>query len=271
MVPDATVDALAVRAALASVVPRLTALVRSIHDPVAPALGEWNVGDVAVHLAHVWETLPALARGELTSPLRDPRELAGLTASMVSREPIRDLEATAARIEAAASAYLAAPPTEGGTQPWLVEGTALPPSAFSCHLLNESLVHGHDIAHAERRRWPIDPAAAGMALMGFVFPAMSVVDPRFPVDQRYADVRARFDVRVRRTGRFVLVLDGGAATIETPSQRPVDCHVSAEPTTLFLLIWGRTSQWPGAFTGRLSVWGKRPWLGVRLPRMLRNP
>jgi hypothetical protein len=270
VVLSASVEESAVRSALASVVPRLTALVRSIGDRDAPALGEWNAGDVAVHLAHVWETLPALARGELSSPLRDPGELAVLTASMVRGERVRDLEATAGRIEAAASAYLATP-ADDGMRPWLVEGTTLPASAFSCHILNESLVHGYDIAHAERRRWPIDPAHAGMALMGFVFPALSVVDPHFPVDQRYADVRARFDLRVRRTGRIVLVLDGGTAAIEPPSERPVDCHLSAEPTTLFLLVWGRTSQWPGALTGRLSVWGKRPWLGIRLPRMLRNP
>lgn len=31
------------------------------------------------------------------------------------------------------------------------------------------------------------------------------------------------------------------------------------------------SQWPGALAGRLSVWVWRPWLGIRLPRMLNNP
>jgi hypothetical protein len=99
-----------------------------------------------------------------------------------------------------------------------------------------------------------------------------VVDPRSAVDQRHAaGVRACFDIRVRRTGRVFLILDDGAASVEPPSDRPVDCHISAEPATLFLLLWSRTSQWPGALTGRLTVWGRRPWLGIRLPRMLRNP
>ena len=272
MALDTAADAAMAREALASVVPRLTALIRSIRNPAAHAVGDWNAGDVAVHLAHVWETLPALANGGLESPLRAPGELAGLTASRVRGEQDRDLEATATRIEAAASAYLTIPTTESAMRPWLVEGTALPASCFSCHLLNESLVHGYDIAHAEGRRWRIEPAHAGMAIMGFVFPALSVVDPTFPVDQeRGAGVRACFDIRVRRTGRVFFILDDGAATIEAPSRRPVDCHISAEPTTLFLLLWSRTSQWPGALTGRLSVWGRRPWLGIRLPRMLRNP
>ena len=269
--PPTSVDAAAARAALACVVPRLTALIRSIDDPGAHAVGEWTAGDVAVHLAHAWERLPALARGDADSPLREPGELAALTTSLVREEPGRDLEATARRIEAAARAFLSTPVTDE-PRPWLVQGTALPASAFTCHLLNESLIHGYDIARSQGRPWRIDPTHAGTAITGFLFRALSVVDPRFPVRQRQAaGVRACFDIRVRRTGRVYLALDDGALTIEPPSGRPVDCHLSAEPATLFLLIWSRAGQWPGVLTGRLSMWGRRPWLAARLPRMLRNP
>jgi hypothetical protein len=270
--PIATVDATEARAALASVVPRLTGLIRSIRNPAAPAVGEWNAGDVAVHLAHAWEALPALASGALESPLQDPSELAGFTVSRVRDDTGRDLDATAERIEAAASAYLATPIASNGPRPWLFAGTALPASAFTCHLLNESLVHGRDIAHAEDRRWQIDPAHAGMAIMGFLIPAISAVDPRFPVDQQHAaGVRACFDIRMRRTGRFYIVFNDGAMAIEPPSERRVDWHISADPAALFLLLWSRTSPWPGTFTGRISGWGRKPWLAMRLPRMMRNP
>ena len=267
-----TVDTPDARRALASVVPRLGALIRSIHDPAAPAVGEWNAGDVAVHLAHAWEKLTELAGGGVESPLHHPGDLADFTVAMVRDEPARDPHAIAARIESAASAYLAHPIRDNGSRPWLVKGTALPASAFACHLLNESLVHGYDIAHAEGRRWRIEPAHAGMAIMGFLLPALSVIDPRFPVDQRYAaGVRACYDIRMRRIARFSLVFDDGAVRVEAPSQRPVDWHVSAAPETLLLLLWSRTSPWPGLLSGRLAVWGKRPLLGVRLSRMMRNP
>jgi hypothetical protein len=268
---EAGIDASAARAALAAVVPRLTALIRSVRNPLAPAIGTWNAGDVAVHLAHVWETLPALAGGDLDSPLRSLGDLEVLTTSMVAGDQQRDLETSASRIEAAASAYLAAP-SDAEPRPWLIQGTALPASAFCCHILNESLVHGHDVAHAERRRWRIESAHAGMAIMGFVFPALSVLDPRVPVDQeRAAGVRACFDIRVRGSGSVFLALDDGEVSLEQPSSRPVDCHISAEAATFFLLLWSRTGQWPAALTGRLALWGRRPWLGIRLPQMLRNP
>jgi hypothetical protein len=260
------------RAALSVVVPRLTALIRSIGDPAAPAVGTWNAVEVAAHLSHAWSVLPVLARGETESFLDAPEELAAFTAERVREDATRDLDAIAARIDAAAAAYLATPLDDGGERPWMVRGTALPASAFACHLLNESLVHGYDIAQAQRRSWTIEPAHAAMAILGFLFPALSVVDPRFPVVQeRAAGVRARFDIRVRGAGRVHLVLDDGAASVEAASDRRVDCHLSGEPAALFLLIWSRRSQWHGALRGQLLVWGRRPWLGMRLPQMLRNP
>lgn len=260
------------RFALASVVPRLTDLIRGIRNPDAPAIGEWSAGDVAVHLAQVWETLPALGSGAIDSPLSRLDELADLTSSMVRSEGDRDPHAAAARIEAAAAAYLAGPAPGDDTHPWLVEGTRLPASAFACHILNESLVHGHDIARAEGRPWRISSAHAGLAIMGFIFPALSVLDPRAPVDQeKAAGVRACYDVRVRRAGSVRLLFEDGAVSIQLPSRGRVDCHVSADATTLFLLVWSRIGLWPGMLTGKVSVWGRRPWLGVRLPQMLRNP
>jgi hypothetical protein len=228
--------------------------------------------EVAVHLAHVWQALPALSRGDLASPIHDPRELAGLTSSMVRDEPDRDLARIADRIEAGASAYLETPAGNDEVRPWLVEGTALPTSAFACHLLNESLVHGYDIARAERRPWPIDSSHARMAIVGFAIPAMRAVDPRFPVDQEAArGVRACYDLRLRGAERFFLVIEGGRLSIEEPSTRAVDWRISADPAALFLTLWSRRSPWRLMLNGGLRVWGRHPGIGLRLPRMLRNP
>jgi hypothetical protein len=268
-----TVNDGAARAALADVVPRLTELIRSIRDSRAPALGEWDAGQVALHLAHAWEIIPRLARREDLRPLlRHPAELADFTTAMVRSDAAGDRHDSAARIEAAASAFLAAPIADPSPRPWLFEGTSLPASAFTCHLLNESLVHGYDIAHAEGRRWRIDPAHAGMAITGFLLPAMSALDPRFPVDQRHAaGVEACYDIRLRDVDRFFFVFSDGAVRVEPPSERRVDWHLSADPSAAFLVLWARTSLWPALLTGRLRGWGRRPALAMRLPRMMRNP
>src|SRR5690242_17256306 len=128
-----TVDPTAARQALAAVVPRLTELIRSIRNPGAPALGEWNAGQVAVHLAHAWEILPSLSQRRLDLALDRPEDLAFFTTSMVEADECADVQVAAARIDAAASAYLATPLDDSGERPWLFAGTALPASAFTCH------------------------------------------------------------------------------------------------------------------------------------------
>jgi uncharacterized protein (TIGR03083 family) len=268
------VDSRQVRAALTAIAPRLSALVRSITNPGAAAVGDWTVGDVAVHLAHVWEALPALARGEMEAPLEDLGQLSHLTDSLVRDEPERDIGALAARIDAGSARFFAwvesAATDEPG--PWLVGGIRVPSGTIACHLLNESLIHGYDIARAEHAAWTITPADAALALMGFVFPMLARLDPRALVDQEKArGLRACFEIHVRRAGRVVIVVDDGAATIAPPSTQKVDCHLSADPAALFLVMWGRVSQWPAVMRGQVLVWGRRPWLGPRLRSVLRSP
>jgi hypothetical protein len=261
-------------AALSAVVPRLTALIRSIKRPERPALGEWNAGDVAVHLAHAWETLPALAAGDLGSPLQHVDELSDLTTSMVRSETRPDLAGVADRIDAAAAAFLTAATVRSSdaTTPWLVEGIQASTPTFACHLLNESLIHGYDIAHAERVPWSISSAHAALALTGFMFPMLGRLDARAMVNQeKAAGVRAFYEIRIRRFGRVFLSFDGGALTIEPVAPGRIDCHVSADPAALFLVMWGRENQWSEVLRGRLFAWGRKPWLGPRLRTMVRNP
>src|SRR5437660_2048132 len=138
-----TVDDARARAALAEVAPRLSALIRSVRDPAAPAVGEWNAGQAAVHIAQAWEVLPALAAGRGASPIHEVGELASLTMAMVDGDRVRDVGAAADRIDRAAAAYLgSSPPAGDRLRPWLIDGVSAPPSTFSCHLLSESLVHG---------------------------------------------------------------------------------------------------------------------------------
>jgi hypothetical protein len=86
----ASVNPAAVHAALTEVAPRVGSLVRSIDDPAAHAIGSWNTVDVAVHLAHVWENLTALADGNLDSPLQDFAALGSLTETLVEQDADRD-------------------------------------------------------------------------------------------------------------------------------------------------------------------------------------
>ncbi len=275
--------------ALRDEVARVTALLRSIRDPGPQAVGQWNLGEVAMHLSQVWIAVPGLARRDLSrayevapslaglardSLIRDMWDLADTTVLGVQSDSERDPVVLAGRIEARAQAYLSecvgADPD--APRPWLVDGATVAQSTLTYHLLNETVMHGYDIARAAGRPWRIEPAHAAMVLGRFLVPVIRALDPRALVNAATAaGVQATYDVRIRGGDRFHLVFDNGSVRVEEPSSARVDCHISADPVTFLLVVWARRGQASAIVTGKLLAWGRRPWLGPRLRRLMRNP
>jgi hypothetical protein len=275
--------------ALREEVERTITLLRSIQDPGVPAVGRWNLGEVALHLSQAWQILTCLARQDLSpvhallpstarvaggSFIRDMWELSDLMMLAVNNDPERDPRALADRIETQAKEYfsecVAADPDE--PRAWMVEGTTVSQSTLTYHLLNETLVHTHDIARATGRPWQIMPAHAAMALGQFVIPTLGLLGPQAFVNSAKATgVRAVYDLRIRGGDSFHFIFEDGSLTIENPSIRKVDCHISAEPVALLLVVFARQSQWRAIATGKMMAWGRKPWLGVQLRGLIRNP
>lgn len=270
----APVDLAAARVALASVVPRLTRSIRSIADPTRHAIGLWNAGDVAVHLANAWELIPALAAGRVASPLGELSDLGTLTTAAVNAERARDCRLLAGRIEVAAGGFIKATASvdDRCAAPWLVRGVEMPIAVFACHLLSESLVHGDDIARAEGRAWPIERRHAALAVEGFALPVMAALPPSAMVDERRAGhLRARYEVSLRGGRSTFVAIDDGVLGIEPYSSQPVDCHISADADAMLLVMYGRRNLWSAIARGHIAAWGRRPWLAPLLRTALRNP
>jgi uncharacterized protein (TIGR03083 family) len=268
--PD--VDAAAAQSAVASCAARLTALLRSAPRPRAPALGEWDVTDLAAHFSHSVDGVAAMAKGG-GSLLEDISQLPMLTGALVRGESERDLGAIADRIDSSVADLLSvvrsAPADD--LRAWLVRGVELPVSALTCQVLNDLVIHGHDLATASRRPWPIERAHAALALRGFLLPVMDRLG-RSVVDQEAAaGLRACVEVRLRGGGTAFLHFDHGDLSIGASPRWSVDCHLSVDPAAFLLVAWGRRSQWPAILRGQLVAWGRRPWLGVELRAMLKNP
>jgi len=252
---------------------RISDLIRSIPDPGVPALGDWDAGQLAAHLTHVFEVDRDLL-SELPSPLVDLAELGELTRQKVRDEGACDPRALAARVDAAAAEFLAMAARLQGTEPRMwVGGVKATASLLACHILNESMVHGLDLSSAVGRRWPIDREHARLAFEGFICPMYRSLDrPSFAVNQeRAAGVHTVYDIRVRGGGRVFFVFADGGLTIEDPGDRPVDCHLWADPRAIMLLAWHRVGLAPPILKGQLIPWGRRPWLAFRLPGLLQLP
>jgi uncharacterized protein (TIGR03083 family) len=268
------IDWPAARAAVAEAAPRFSDLIRSARKPDAPALGQWDVTEVAQHVSHAADVVLAVSQGG-GNLLEDIWDMPALTRVMVAGEGHRPLGEIADRLDESVARLLAAMEAADGAgddavRTWLVAGTEMPPSSLTCHVLNELTVHGWDIARAEGVRWPIERSHAAMIVDGFVYPSLHTLGGAMVSDVG-AGKRARFEVRLRGGTRSWLHFDDGDFSVETSPQGPVDCHLSVDPEAYLLVAWGRISQWPAIGKGKMLAWGRKPWLGPQLRSWLRNP
>ncbi|MDQ4069753.1 MAG: SCP2 sterol-binding domain-containing protein [Actinomycetota bacterium] len=260
-------------AAVRTIAHRVAELIRSVPDAGAPALGNWDAGQLSAHMVHVFEVDRDLIN-EVPSPLSDLEDLSELTQSKVRDESRCDPPALAARVEAAAAAFLSVAEGMDGTEPrhWL-GGVKVTSSVLACHIVSESVLHGLDLSRVVGRPWPLEREHARLAFEGFICPMYrSLGRPSYAVDQqRAAGVRACYDLRVHGGNRVFFVFEDGGLKIEPPSDRRVDCRISIDPRALMLLAWHRTGLVAPVVRGQVLPWGRKPWLALRLPGLIKTP
>lgn len=177
------VDWVRAQRALEEEVARVGALLRSVRNPAAPALGAWSLAEVAMHLSQAWIVVPALARSD---PAAIPEVVPGVgdiadggspppvNCGTWGRRPCWECVRTPSVISRWwPIGSKPGPPTTWptATKPrptrrvhgWC-GGVRVPPPAFTCHLLNETIVHGYDMARADGRKWAIERAHAAMVI-----------------------------------------------------------------------------------------------------------
>jgi uncharacterized protein (TIGR03083 family) len=275
--------------ALRNEVRRVTTLMRSITDPGVPAVGQWNIAEVAMHLSQNWMLVPGMARQDLSrykavvpgivevagdSMISDMRDNAIMNDRALKSDAERGLAVLTDRIEERAQEYFAecAGHSPDEQRPWTVEGTTLPLSALTCNLLNETIIHGYDIAKAAGRKWRINPAHAAMVVQRFFIPVIQTCEPgTFVNAEQAAGLQVSYQVHLRGDGRINFVFDDGSLRVEEPSARRVDCHILADPAAFFMVFWQRQSQWNAIAKGQLIAWGRKPWLGLKFRSLIRNP
>jgi mycothiol maleylpyruvate isomerase-like protein len=275
--------------ALRGEVHRVTALMRSISDPGVPAVGQWTLAEVAMHLSQHWILALGMARRDLSrfravvpsiagaagdSPLQDMWDNSDLNELGLKSDAERDLPVLADRIQERAQEYFGecAGHSPDEPRPWVVQGTTVPLSALTCGLLSETIMHGYDIAHAAGRRWRIEPTYAAMVVRQFFGPVIQTCDPRTFVNaEKAAGLQATYGLHLRGGGQFNYVFDDGTLRVEEPPLRRADCHILADPAAFFMVFWGRQSQWNAIAKGQLVAWGRQPWLGFKFRSLIRNP
>lgn len=65
----------------------------------------------------------------------------------------------------------------------MVEPICGAPVYFACHLLSETLVHGHDLARARGIPWQVEDAHAALVVRGLMLPVLAAMSARRPVSR----------------------------------------------------------------------------------------
>jgi hypothetical protein len=252
--------------AVRTVVDDLVPLVRTIPHPGAASIGTWTVGDVAAHLSHVFRfDIDAIAGKPVPHATVTTAGMAEVNAKLLAEDDERDPAVLADRLGLLADEvdHLASR-SRAATAGWL-QGIRVPPSVVACHLLEECLIHGHDIATATGQPWLIRRHHALLAIESAVLPLITALPPTAFVNQeKGGSFRARLDLRLQGGGRTVMAFDGGSLTLEPEGAPDIDAHVSADPAALMLVFIGREGLAKPLLGGKFAAWGRRPWKLARL-------
>jgi hypothetical protein len=132
-------------------------------------------------------------------------------------------------------------------------------------LLAELLVHGLDLADAQRHPWPIrrDQAVAG--LRGVLPAAVLLTDP-----EAARTATGTYHVRIRGGDDWTVVVRDGRAAVRRARPERADLHLSADPVVFLLAAYGVVGPVRAALTGGLLAWGRRPWLAPRVGRLFQE-
>ncbi|MEH1100926.1 maleylpyruvate isomerase family mycothiol-dependent enzyme [Micromonospora sp. CPCC 205561] len=269
------------RTALAEQTDRFLDLVRAT-PPEAMATADWSVADTLAHVGSLAWYYVCLVDPE-HPPLPVPglhRQLPDVTVDTVAdlndvllrhlteREPA----ALAGQLRADVGQLLLAcgDRRPDDTVPWL-GGARVPLAGLCAHLVNELLIHGHDVARATGRPWSVPGPHAALFMELFLAGVVRhgygrLIDGGAPPSERrvVVEFRSAYAAPVR------LMLHRGRMTFADPRAR-VDARIDHDPGTLNLMMFGRVSRARAVLTGKVRVSGRRPWLLPGFLRKFRTP
>ena len=230
---DIPIDVAAVRFSILNVAERAAELIAGIVDVGAPVPdSDWTVGDAATHLVVGARAFTAAVEGRLDGWGTPEGE--SVVRQIFEVDEPHEPTALARQLDGGVHAWFAATAQHCAGR-GLCHSLVDPDrnhhlGTIACLILGELVIHGHDLAMAVGRPWPVDPEDARLIIAG-VFPAkIPVIVNR----EATSGVRARYRLDVDGGPTFVVQFDDGVATVHPggPSAA-VDCHVSGDATRCF--------------------------------------
>jgi hypothetical protein len=255
---------------ITGVADRIAEIVRGLAattDPMARN-STWSVLETAAHLAAANGHFAQIASGAQPPRHGDGTKegFASANAALLERFTLRDREKLADLISGAAAAFCTQVRSRPATDVVQTPLDEMDMVEFCGYLLAHMLGHGCAIAESLGQ-----PSLVSRRHVELMVPFLVVSMPRLADAAVVGDLDARYELRLRGITRLAVRCDRGTVTVREGRPSPVDCVVSMEPRSFFLLYAGLRTPWSLIARGQLGVWGRRPWLGPRFTRCFRFP
>lgn len=254
----------AARSAVVDAADRFTSLVSSADPALSIRNSDWTVADMAAHVLIVARAFEGYARGE-REPVLDVDDVPGSNARRLAESEEREVGTIAAAIREATNGFLELTDHARAADAAFWHGLDVTVGTLYGLYLGELLLHGRDIARAAGERGPISRSEAAM-----IFEGATPVSPSFLDEEAVKGRRATYEVRLRGGPRFTFAFADGELTVSKRSSPQADCRISADPRSLVLVVYGRSSQWSQIARGGLFAFGRKPWLALRFAGLFKS-
>jgi uncharacterized damage-inducible protein DinB len=254
--------------AITAVTDYIAAMIRSLPDTTIPlSRSHWTIGTAAAHLVVSQRLSKKILQGE-KNPYNSakPETVAETNAKMLEEFVERKGDKLATMLVMDTESFLKALAQEKDTFTMQTHFGKMDLQTSLAYNLCHLLIHASQIAMALKKTVPVTKKDVEMVL-----PFLKL-GTKASYDKDVAkDFIGTFAVHLRNSVSYAIICEG--QSVQTADEIPehVDCHISADPVSFFLVSTGVITQWKPLFTGKLIAWGRKPWLGLRLTQLFKSP
>lgn len=213
---------------------------------------DWTVGELAAHIV----SMPPLYRSqhEIGLDFTPPDDWAAFSVDARAGIDTSDLDALGGQVEAAATELL----SDLGDDPHrerLVYGQRTTSANVAAGFVAELLLHGQDLAALTGAAGPqVTHRHAHAAI------AQSMrLAPAFVDRDRARKVDGRYHLGFRNGADYTWAVEDGIVTTSEGRPDEADARMRADALAFFMVSMGRANEIRAALTGKIFVFGRKPW------------
>lgn len=242
-------------------------LIRSLNGDMKNNYTSWNIATTAAHLVISQRMTRHILQGE-KNPYRNAKpEIveetnAQLLAKFEERNPAKLATMLVMETENVLKKFM----TFNQNKNFRTHFGSMDAETFLSYNLCHLLLHGSQISRTLNKPVLVTEQNAMMTLP-FLKKAMLATYDKEAVKDFYAT----FAIHLTDLESFVITCNNEKITISEHGIGKVDCHITTDAKTFFLVATGLENQWHLLLKGKVRVWGRKPWLALKLTTLFKSP